>query len=243
MELTTTATDWAAMRFDARKGAIGERWYSFQRRTLADAWDIGRGLRSVKDEMQHGEFRPYLAEIAMNRETARRFMALAETYEMTQLVSFASVDDALKALPPARPKEEPKAAPAPEPAEPADPPAEAVTGDVIDGVDPAAEAAMNEAAAEAEIDPVQIREDRLERLAIRTDDIDGDVVEGWAHKQDAADVRHRDDVSAVNEARKTAASDRRELRDVRDALLVVPRGDGDAGIDDVLAKFFGVARK
>ena len=234
MELTTTATDWAAMRFDARKGNLGDRWYSFQRRTLADAWDIGRGLRCIKDEMQHGEFRPFLADIAMNRETARRFMALAETYEMTQLVSFASVDDALKSLPPARP--EPQAAPEPQPEPAAEQPPEPS--------EPEAEAAMNEAAAEAEAATAEAdRDARDERLSVRLENADGEAVDALAGQLDRADARHRDDVSDVNEARKTAAAERRKNRDVCDALLAVPRGKGDAGIDDVLMRFFLVQRK
>ena len=234
MELTTTATDWAAMRFDARKGNLGDRWYSFQRRTLADAWDIGRGLRSIKDEMQHGEFRPFLAEIAMNRETARRFMALAETYEMTQLVSFASVDDAIKALPPARP--EPQAAPEPQPEPAAEQPPEPS--------EPEAEAAVNEAAAEAEAATAEAdRDARDERLSVRLENADGDAVDALAGQLDRADARHRDDVNSANVARQAAIVERRKNRDVCDALLAVPRGKGDAGIDDVLMRFFLVQRK
>ena len=237
MELTTTATDWAAMRFDARKGNLGDRWYSFQRRTLADAWDIGRGLRCIKDEMQHGEFRPYLAEIGMNREAARRFMALAEAYEMTQLVSFASVDDAIKALPPARP--EPQAAPEPQPEPAAEQPPEPS--------EPEAEAAMNVAAAEHEAETAERdRDARDERLSVRLENADGEAVDALADQLDRADARHRDDVLSVNEARRMANAVMRTKIDIRDAWLAVPR-DADAPtlqamVDDWLATFFNSAR-
>ena len=95
MEIRTTTTDWKAMQFDDRKEEISQRWYTFQRRTLAEAWDIGRGLWAIKGEMIHGEWLPYITEIGINRETARRFMLLADSYpDITQLVEFASVDEA-----------------------------------------------------------------------------------------------------------------------------------------------------
>ena len=205
--------------------AVGVAWQSFGRRTVVDAWHIGRALRIVKDGRGH-HFSTYCEGIGMSRSWAYDLLTLADG-PLEKVSAERTVKGAvrlLKAAPPQR-----QSAPQPESAAdaPAEPEPPAREPDEITKAE--GEAAMDEAAAETEADPVQIREDRLERLAIRTEDIDGDVVEGWAHKQDAADVRHRDDVSAVNEARKTAASDRRELRDVRDALLVVPRGDGRRG--------------
>ena len=52
--------------------------------------------------MQHGEFGPYLAEIGMEPRTAQRFMAIGDGIQIRQLVAFASVDEALKSLPPKR---------------------------------------------------------------------------------------------------------------------------------------------
>ena len=236
-ELTPTATDWAAMRFEERQDAVCEKWHGFQRRTLGDAWDIGRGLRTVKDLMQHGEWLPWLDSIGMARETARRFMVLAEELQITQLGEFASVDDALKALPPKRPKPEPttvdvkpeRAAPGPEPPTNAE-----------------EEAAVEEVAAEAEAerDPEAERDARDERLARRLEDAPGEAVDVLSDQLDRADVRHREDVDAVNEARKAASDYRRKCTDVCNALLAIPRkGDGQRQIDDVLAKFYGVARK
>ena len=231
-ENTLAVIDWAALRFDERADAIGARWHGFRRRTVADLWDIGRGLRAHKDEMQHGEWLPYLAAIDMPARTAQEAMQLAGKYaEVAHLPATARL--ALKAV------AEPKSAPAPRPKpcqrpSPADPPAaepEVVTN-------PEGEA--TEAAREAEPDPAAAREERLERLAIRTEDIDGDVVEAWADKLDKANARHREDVATINaERRKTAAAER-QLRDMTDALLSEP---GCPCCDGVLATFRGVARK
>ena len=109
--LVPNTTDWAAMTFDARKATVREQWRGFQRRTLGEAWDIGVGLRAIKDEMQHGEWGPFCDEIGIEPETARRFMLLAAGYDIPQLEEFANVTAALKALPPARPKPEPPAEP------------------------------------------------------------------------------------------------------------------------------------
>ena len=273
MELTPTATNWAAMRFGDRQDALVERWHGFQRRTLADAWDIGRGLRAIKNEMQHGEWLPFVASIGMSASTAKRFMGLGEGYQIAQLGRFASVDDALKALPPKRPKEEPAPPPTSQPSgrltcptcdgvadetcmrcngrgwlssdevgPPPDEP-EAVTGDVMSEEE--SEAAMDEAAseAEAEADPEADRETREERLSIRLEGTTGDAVEALSGQLDTADARHRDDVSDVNKARKVAAGKDRRLRDVCNALLAATPSTALEVIDDVLARFFSVARK
>ena len=247
-QLTTTATDWAAMRFEDRLGAIGERWRGFQRRTLVDAWDIGRGLRAVKDEMQHGEWMPFLAENGIESRTAQRFMALGEGIQIRQLVAFASVDEALKSLPPKPPKEEPAVEPKAE-----QPPVEPVTFDVMSEAEhdeaelteEEAESAMEEAAAEHEEqrDHEAEREARDERLAHRLEAAPGEAVDALSGQLDKADARHRDDVHAVNEARRMAAASLRKCNDVRDALLAIPRGKEAAGVDDVLMRFFLVQRK
>ena len=57
--------------------------------------------RPKEEEMQHGEWLSYLDEIDISRETARRFMRLADSYQIPQLGEFGSVDAALKSLPPA----------------------------------------------------------------------------------------------------------------------------------------------
>ena len=150
---------------------------------------------------------------------------------------FPSVDAALKALPPKRPKDEPKPKP-----KTAEAPAKPVTGDVLTEAE--AEAVMNKAAAEAEAETGEAeREARDERLAARLADTDGDAVDVLAKKLDRADGRHREDVSAVRESSKRETEKDRKLRKICDALLVATPSTCMDVVDEVLAKFFGVARK
>ena len=97
-------------------------------------------------------------------------------------------------------------------------------------------------ATEAEPTAAELRDERLERLAIMTEHLDGDLVDGWALKLDKAMAEKREAVAASNEDRRRRLAAERKLQNVIDALLAVPRGEGDAGIDDVLAAR-GVARK
>ena len=101
-------------------------------------------------------------------------------------------------------------------------------------------------ATEAAPDPVAVREARLERLALRTEHVEGEVLDVAADKLDKADVRHREDVQAVNDAhRRENAKDRKHV-DVRDALLTAKPcacGSGAVHADPVLARFFNVKRK
>ena len=233
-EVTVTNTDWQAMPFNARKKEIGERWVGFQRRSLVEGHDIGRGLRAIRDEMQHGEWAPYLAEIGMERTMAHRLMTLADSYQMLQLATFGSVDDALKALAPKRPRDEPE-----------------TRRDLQRAADTEADmqealhqAEMDEAAAEVQAETADAdREAREERLAVRLADTDGDAVEVLAEKLDRADVRHGEDVGAVNDARDETALLRRKAQDICDALLAATPSTALDVIDEVLAKFFAVARK
>ena len=79
------------------KAVISEA-YRLARRSVTEAYYAGKILVSVKAELKHGNFRQWLENNGINRETARRFMRLADL-EMTQVVSFNSVDAALKSLP------------------------------------------------------------------------------------------------------------------------------------------------
>ena len=104
-ELANIQTDWEALRFNDRKAAFGREWHGFQRRTLAEAWDLGRGLRSIKDEAARKEWTQYLAEIGMGRRWAYQLMPLADGYTHDEIVcSDCTIDDAVAALPPKRPK-------------------------------------------------------------------------------------------------------------------------------------------
>ena len=70
----------------------------FARRSVIEAYYAGKILASAKAELKHGNFRQWLENNGINRETARRFMRLADL-EMTQIVSFDTMDAALKFLP------------------------------------------------------------------------------------------------------------------------------------------------
>ena len=72
--------------------------FRLARRSVIEAYYAGRLLQSVKSDLGHGNFHIWLKNNAINRETSRRFMRLADS-EMTQVMSFDSVDAALKAIP------------------------------------------------------------------------------------------------------------------------------------------------
>ena len=210
--------------------ALAAVWPTYARRTLADAWGIGRALRRVKDGRTGRAFRDYLDLIKMGRAWAYRLLQLADGYKsLAALADQSTVQGAVKALS-APPQAAEPAAPAAETVysvdtEPAAPePTSAPLRNaphagqrgIVDGglhvavaskpVEPvvtvAAPAGTDEAveavAAEETPTPAELREERLERLAIRTEGIEGDIVDGWAAKLDAADERHRDDVAALD---------------------------------------------
>ena len=230
-----------------------------EKSAVISAFRLGGRLQEKKLRLNHGEWRPYLEQIGLGERTASSYIRLARQIGSASDLG-SSIRATLAALP-KRPKEE------------EEPPAKTknfvivhvdpVTGEKLDErpfpgptYKPNPEfqakeearardeiAAREEFEAEAEAMLEAEREARDERLAIRLADTDGDAVDVLNGKLDAADARHRADVGAVNDERRAAAAERRKNRDVCDTLLAVPRGDGDTGIDDVLAQFFGVARK
>ena len=220
--------------------AVGVAWESFGRRTVVDAWHIGGGLRRVKDGRGR-HFAAYCEQIGMSRSWAYRLLKIADA-PLAEVCSHGTVDGAVKALkaapqPQERPTQQPESA-ADAPAEP-DPPAR----DPDEILEAEGNAAMNEAAREHEEqrDHDAEREEEEERHAMQVEHVDPD------DEQRKAAQRHREDVAAVNEARRMAAVSLRKCHDIRDAWLVVPR-DSDAlalqaMIDDWLARFFSVARK
>ena len=70
----------------------------FARRSVIEAYYAGKILASAKAELAHGNFRQWLENNGINRETARRFMKLAEL-QRTQIMSFDTISAALKSLP------------------------------------------------------------------------------------------------------------------------------------------------
>ena len=266
--LLVAGPDWEAMKHEHRGQVLADYIAGFRRRSLMEFWIIGRGLEAHRQGLNHGDWGAYLEEIDMRPSTAADLRRLARSYQISEIRRFATKDEALKALK-AAPVDEKKPTPTPAPPRaPAPRPNHPHVGQpgIVDGgtrtaapsriVDggttvavPSApveaetdEAVIEAVAAEATPSPEELRDERLERLAIVTEHVEGDVVDDWAAKLDAADERHRDDVTALDVERRIRQGAERRYRDVIDALLAVPRGEGDRGIDDVLAAR-GVARK
>lgn len=74
---------------------------TYYRRTVEEAWELGRALREAKGQVRHGQWIPWLrVEIGLSPRTAQRLLALHERYpNKTRLVSyFDSVSQALRTL-------------------------------------------------------------------------------------------------------------------------------------------------
>ena len=72
--------------------------YRFARRSVIEAYYAGRLLRSVKSDLEHGNFRQWLENNGIKPRTAQHFMKLAQL-EIRKVCGFDSVDAALKSLP------------------------------------------------------------------------------------------------------------------------------------------------
>ena len=213
--------------------ALGVVVQSFGRRTLIDSWHIGRALRRVKDSLPGRQFAPYCERRKIGRRWAYQLLTLADGCKTAEEVcSYFSVDGAVKAL---------KAAPV-EPVEPA--PAAVVEAAPVEPEpepDPDPEGVIDAVAAEASPNvAAEQREALLERWAIRTEHEDGDEIERLNRIIDRMEVRHRDDVGAVNEARRRERAKDRKDAAVCDALLAAPGCPTCAG---VLAKYYSVQWK
>ena len=222
--------------------ALGVVWHSFGRRTVVDAWHIGRGLRRVKDGRGR-HFAPYCERIKMTRSWAYNLLKLADSpLAEVSCHCHRTVDGAVKAL---KAAPEPTPAPveaAPESAEPEPTPAPAAAAVEAAPVDPDPdpEDVIDAVAAEATPDPAALREGRLERLAIITEHLDGDVVDAWADRFDRQAAREREHVAANRASAKRERAWKRERADICDAMLTLPPSPE---VDALLAKFFNVARK
>ena len=218
--------------------ALGHVWQSFGRRTVVDAWHIGRSLRRVKGRDAGASVCALLRADQDDPFMAYQLLALVDG-SLAQVSCHRTVDGAVKAL---------KAAPEPTEQAPAvATPAPAVTA----APSPVATAQTDEevieaVAAEVEMTPAEQRDERLEWLAIITEDMDGPVVDHWAakhaeaaatHRRDAQ--RHREDVATINAEQRATATERRKNTDIRDALLAIP---STPGVADVLAQFWNAAK-
>lgn len=212
---------------DAQIDALGEALRNWGRMEVTAVWSFGCSLRFIKAGRPRREWPGIRDRIGIARETARRYMLLADSYDSAQIGQFCTVDAALQAIAPKRIS--PAPAPPPQPA-PVD--LEPDPNDVIDAV-----------AVEAGPTAENLREGRLERLAIITEDIgdvDGKLVDAWAAKFDRQAAREREHVSTIKAQARTIAALKRKDRDVRDTALCLPPSPE---VSAFLAKYWNVAQK
>ena len=229
------------LRVNEVGAVLGVVWQSFGRRTVVDAWHIGRALRRVKDGMPGRQFAPYCEQIQMTRSWAYKLLQLADG-PLAEMSSHRTVDGAVKALRAAPAEAEPEAIEE-QVVEEEHPPPPVVEEQEEEHPPPREEQVVEEVAAEAApAAAAEQREEMLERWAIRTEHENGNEIERLNLLLDRADARDRDRLATINaERRRRQAAERRD-RETIDALLAIPRGEGDAGIDGVLAGR-GLARR
>ena len=244
--------------------ALGCVWQSYGRRTVVDAWHIGRALHRVRDNAPGRAFSPYCERIGMTRSWAYQLLKIG--LQPLDVVScHRTVDGAVKALKAA--SSDPTPTPAPTPAPEVDAASDPTPTPPPPEFDTAApepqnyDAIMEEAAADSEPSEEErrdAREARIETFAMKTQDIEGDLVDGWMAKYEEQEARHqeenarhkehdrithqrhREDVQAINTGRRREQAKDRKDRDVCDALFDLPPS---VGVDGVLAQFWNKARK
>lgn len=70
------------------------------RHTVEKSWELGGVLLAAKDQVDHGDFMPWLADRQISHDIAKRLMRLHSVYpKKLQIAGFDSVSEALKALP------------------------------------------------------------------------------------------------------------------------------------------------
>ena len=79
------------------KAVISEA-YRLARRSVTEAYYAGKILVSIKTELEHGEFGPWLERNGIKHDTAARFMKLAGR-EISDIQKFDTISAALKSLP------------------------------------------------------------------------------------------------------------------------------------------------
>ena len=76
----------------------------YRTRGIEEAWECGRALCEVKRELPHGGFRKWLKSVGITKSKAHRWMRFSEHYQLSQIGTFNSVDQALKDIQSAREK-------------------------------------------------------------------------------------------------------------------------------------------
>ena len=119
-----------ALPLDEQIDALGSAWRRWRRLEVPVVWAFGCALRSVKAGRPGREWSGMRDRIGIARETARRYILIADSYDSAQIGQFPTVDAALSAIKALRPAPEPTptatpaAAAAPPRPTPAPPPVE-----------------------------------------------------------------------------------------------------------------------
>ena len=92
---------------EERVKAQAAKFETSYKRTVEEAWKLGRELRKAKNQVRHGQWIPWIENtVGLTPRSAQRLMALHEAYPQMRHVShLRSVSHALKVLP-AGPKPE-----------------------------------------------------------------------------------------------------------------------------------------
>ena len=179
------------------------------------------------------DWRAWLATTDIPKTTAYRLLEIARL-PVSQVGHHTSEASAIEAV---REAEKPRPAPVVEPSE-SDPPA--VTPEVVDPEDDPA-AVVESVAREAEPDREAEREAAAERLALRLQDEDGEVVDVLNRKLDAKDERHHRDVRTIKATNRRANATERKYRDVGDFIAAHDETCGCCR--EVLARFYNAQRR
>ena len=188
------------------------------RQTVHAAWLAGEALCAVKAELPHGSFRLYLENQGVNRTTAGNLMRLAREIQMAKLLSFGSVDAALKSIP-----AKASSRPAVDPDEP--------SKEEIAGIEQEADRYRADVA-EAE---VQTARKEIVRLTALSPDAPPAPPPDDDLKQ--ANARASDNWELLEKSRKESLGRKRRLNAIKRDLV-----DGKSA-DDILLKHFACIRE
>ena len=227
-----------ALPLGERVGALTAAYRGWRRMNTQMAWGFGRGLCAVRGNYSKGsgDWGRVLDTIGIEHSKARRYMRIAE-HDAVEIARHLTVDAAYKALPAKRPVKALKAAP--EPAEPEPTPAPAFNPRAAFGPAPPPEPETEPAAVSGEL-----LSDAEAAAAVQeaVDEV-GPLPEGRLEVTEGerkATQRYREAVATINAGRKREQAKDRKLRDICDALLLLPPSPGVA---DVLARFWNKAKR
>ena len=99
-------------RIEGRKNNLA----LYGKRTINESWHLGNELLGAREELEHGQWLPFLRHVRISQPTAHRLITLRRRYDSVNDVrSFEHVQQALLALTEAEPEPETKPEPEAEP--------------------------------------------------------------------------------------------------------------------------------